>query len=270
MRISSSILYLGLIPGLWLITCTLILGLPQLRLETFLISPSDAGRAGGLLSIIISTLLILTITLVISVPLASATALAMTYFRRYFLKLSRLLSLSLDVLSAIPSVIFGLFGNVLFVEKLNLGHSILSGGLTLAFMILPTMVRTLESSYHEIEKGYAKTTEALGINFSTFIYQIVFPLGLPALIFATILGMTRAMAETAALLFTSGYSDRMPESVLDSGRSMSVHIYELAMNVPGGDKNAYLTAALLVFILLTINSAITYFGYHLNKRLGIL
>ncbi len=166
----------------------------------------------------------------------------------------RFIESSLDVLAGIPSIVFGLFGNAFFCIYLDLGFSILSGGLTLACMVLPILIRTATEGLHLVPNEYRLAASALGITRSAALVHLLLPVATPALVSGLILGIGRAGAETAALIFTSGYVDRMPDSLLDSGRALSVHIYDLSMNVAGGDANANSTALVLIIILFIINS----------------
>jgi len=120
-------------------------------------------------------------------------------------------------------------------------------------MVLPILIRTLEESFRAIASEQRLSAAALGLSRSTTLGCILLPAAIPGLLMGSILGLGRAMAETAALIFTSGYVDRMPESLMDSGRALSVHIYDLTMNVAGGNPNAYATALVLVGSLFIIN-----------------
>ncbi len=220
----------------------------------FLISPPrNSGREGGIGPILISTSLIIGICLVIAWPIGLGTAIFLAEYTQDHHRFGRLIRGSLEVLAGVPSIVFGLFGNVLFCQILGFGFSLLSGGLTLACMVLPIMIRTLEESFRAISVDQRLAASALGLSQSTTIARILLPAAVPGLLAGSILGLGRAIAETAALIFTSGYVDRMPESLLDSGRALSIHIYDLAMNVAGGNPNAYATAIVLVSLLIFIN-----------------
>ena len=160
---------------------------------------------------------------------------------------------SLDVLAGVPSIVFGLFGNAFFAITLGFGYSILAGGLTLGCMILPILVRSCEQAITAVPAEYRYAAAALGMKRAATVFRVVIPAAAPALVAGLVLSIGRALAETAALIFTSGYVARAPRSLFDSGRSLSVHIYDLAMNVPGGGSRAYATACVLVMLLLAIN-----------------
>jgi len=228
-------------------------GWAQLSWSFLIAPPQNAGREGGIGPMLVSTSLIVGLCMAVALPIGLGTAIFLAEYTQKDHRFGRLIRGSLDVLAGVPSIVFGLFGNALFCQALGLGFSILSGGLTLACMVLPIVIRTTEESFRAIASEQRLAAAALGCSTTTTISAILLPAALPGLLVGTILGLGRAMAETAALIFTSGYVDRMPESLLDSGRALSIHIYDLAMNVAGGNPNAYATALVLVGLLLLIN-----------------
>ena len=135
-----------------------------------------------------------------------------------------------------------------------MGYSILAGGLTLACMMLPLLVSTTEAGLSALPADWRSGAAALGMSRSSLVLQVLLPAAAPAVIAGTVLAIGRATAETAVLIFTSGYVDRMPASLLDSGRSLAVHIYDLSMNVSGGDRAAYGAASVLVVLIVAINA----------------
>jgi phosphate transport system permease protein len=249
---SAALLVTGLF--VWIVGDLLRHGLPHLSWGFLTDSPLDAGRAGGIAPILISTLMILGVCLTVSVPIGVGTAVLLAEFTRNGGLFGRLVRRSLDVLAGVPSIVFGLFGNAFFSLYLGMGFSILSGGLTLACMVLPILIRATEDGFRALPNDYRKAAAALGLSQSATLWRILLPAATPGLIVGLVLGIGRALAETAALLFTSGYVDRMPGSLLDSGRSLSIHIYDLAMNVPGGDGRSYASAVVLIALLLVINA----------------
>ena len=216
--------------------------------------PKNAGREGGLGPVLVATFLILLVCMAASLPLGVGTAILLTEFSGEGL-FARGVRRSLDVLAGVPSIVFGLFGNAFFSKALGMGFSILSGGLTLACMVLPILIRATEEGLRSAPHEYRLGAAALGVSRFSTIVHLLLPAAIPGLMVGFILGLGRAIAETAALIFTSGYVDRMPESLLDSGRALTVHIYDLSMNVPGGDRSAYGSALVLIALLLAINSA---------------
>jgi phosphate transport system permease protein len=228
-------------------------GIGHLSIDFLVDMPRDAGRSGGIGSILISTAFILLIALAAALPLGWATAALLAEYLPPSGSFGRTIRYSLLVLAAVPSIIFGLFGNAFFSIYLGMGFSILSGGLTLACMLLPILVTTAEAGLRAAPVSYRLSAAALGMSRTATLCHVLFPVAVPALVAGLLLGIGRALAETAALLFTSGYVDRMPGSLLDSGRTLAMHIYDLSMNVPGGDASAYASALVLIIVLLFIN-----------------
>ncbi|GAB1262728.1 phosphate ABC transporter permease PstA [Aurantivibrio plasticivorans] len=241
----------------WLLGDVFIKGFSHLSWDFLVEEPRSSGRAGGIAPILTSTMLILAVALITAVPIGLSVAIWLaeltSSFGKYQQPLTGFVGSTLDVLAGIPSIVYGLFGNAFFSVYLGLGFSILSGGLTLACMILPVFIRTCESGLRAVDHHWRDGALALGMSRVTTIFHILLPTTKPAILAGLILSIGRATAETAALIFTSGYVDRSPDSLLDSGRALAVHIYDLSMNVTGGDANAYASALVLILMILIIN-----------------
>ncbi|MFA5950087.1 MAG: phosphate ABC transporter permease PstA [Hyphomicrobium sp.] len=250
----------------WVLADLLVQGASRIDWSFLVTAPLKAGRAGGIAPILVATVLILMVAVVTAVPIALATAALLSEFVRAGSRTERSIGLSLDVLAGLPSIVFGLFGNAFFCVWLGMGFSILSGGLTLACMTLPILIRSAETGLRMVPDEWRYGAAALGLSRATLLWQVLIPAAAPALTAGLMLGIGRAMAETAALIFTSGYVDRMPSSLLDSGRAISVHIYDLTMNVAGGDQNAYASALVLIALLISINSAALWLAGKTLKR----
>jgi len=251
---------------IWILADLVRGGIAHLSWEFLTESPRDAGRTGGIASILVSTLLILLVALITAVPLAWATAVLLAEFVPVDSIFGRTVRFSLYVLAGVPSIVFGLFGNAFFSIYLGLGFSILSGGLTLACMLLPILTSTAEAGLRAVPDVYRLSAAALGMTRTATLVHLIFPAAAPAVAAGLLIGVGRALAETAALLFTSGYVDRMPGSLLDSGRALALHIFDLSMNVPGGDMPAYASALVLVSLLLCINILAMRLAYGLQRR----
>lgn len=239
---------------LWILADIAYRGLSLVSWEFLTSEPERAGLSGGIAPMIVSTLFILAVALGFSIPISLATAVWLAEHTRVSSVVGRLIRISLESLAAVPSIVFGLFGNAFFCVLLEMEYSILSGGLTLACMLLPIITRVSEEAIRAVPSEYQLASAAVGLSRTTTLVRITLPSASPALAAGVVLGIGRALAETAALIFTAGYVTRMPSSVFDSGRSLSVHIYDMAMNVSGGDSQAYATAAVLVGLLLIINA----------------
>jgi len=239
---------------LWVLSDVVLQGAVHFNWQFLFAAPSNAGRDGGIGPILVSTLWLLLIALTVALPLGLGVAIWLSEFAQSNSRLASSTGISLDILAGVPSIVYGLFGNAFFSIYLGLGFSLLSGGLTLACMILPVFVRTCEVGLRAVTDDWRRGALALGMTRSAAIWHILLPAARPAIVAGLILSIGRATAETAALLFTSGYVDRMPGSLLDSGRALAVHIYDLSMNITGGDGAAYASALVLVTLIIALNT----------------
>jgi phosphate transport system permease protein len=251
---------------LWVLSDLVLQGSAHFNWQFLFAAPIDAGRAGGIGPILVSTLWLLLIALTVALPLGLGIAIWLSEFVHDNSRFASSTGIVLDILAGVPSIVYGLFGNAFFSIYLGLGFSLLSGGLTLACMILPGFGRTCEAGVGAVNDDWRRGALALGMTRSTAIWHIVLPAARPAIVAGLILSIGRATAETAALLFTSGYVDRMPGSLLDSGRALAVHIYDLSMNVTGGDGAAYASALVLVTLIIVLNTLAQSLVDHWFKR----
>jgi phosphate transport system permease protein len=236
-------------------------GLPQVTPAFLSQDPQDMGRSGGILAMIVATVYITLLAILIATPLGVGTAIYLTEYTREGW-MTRIIRFGSECLAGVPSIILGLFGFVLFVMKLGLGWSVLSGALTLAIMVLPIIIRTSEEAIKAVPQDYRTACYSLGLSQWQTVTRIVLPSALPGITTGVMLSVGRSIGETAVLLFTAGAALRMPLSVFDSGRTMAVHFYILAregISMP----NAYGTAAVLVISILLINLV----AYTLMQRL---
>ena len=245
----------------WLVGGLVLHGLPRIS-WTFLTAPvQDAGRAGGIGPVIVATALLVAIAMATATPLALGAAVVISELAPTGGVAGAFVARSLDALAAVPSIVFGLFGNALWCKALGLGFSILAGGLTLACMVLPILTRAIVIGLRGVPRADRLAAAALGLSRTATLLHVLLPAARPALVVGLVLGIGRALSETAALIFTSGYVDRMPHSVFDAGRALSVHVLDLSMNVPGGGPNAYGTAVVLLGLLLVIDAAASWLAH---------
>lgn len=241
-------------------------GLRLLSLDFLLESPRNMGREGGVFSSLIATFYLIALSLIITTPVGIGSAIFLTEYKKKgkFLKLIRFTT---ESLAGIPSIIFGIFGFAFFVIFLGMGWSILSGGLTLALMILPTMVRTAEESINSVPDSFREGSLALGATRWQTIVGVVVPSALPGIITGVILSIGRAVGESAAVILTAGSSLGVPKSLLDPGRSMSVHLYILAAEGISME-NAYATGTVLIIAIVMINFAANYLTHHQRTKIS--
>ena len=227
-------------------------GLPILRLRFLADLPKNMGREGGILPAIIGTIAITAVAILLATPLGVGTAIFLKEYTRES-KISRIIRFGTDCLAGVPSIIFGLFGFVFFVIYLNMGWSILSGGFTLAAMILPTIISTAEEAIKGIPPSYREVSYSLGGTKSQTVIHTILPSALPGIVTGIILGVGRSIGETAAIILTAGSSLMMPTSLFSPIRTMSVHFYILAREGISM-KMAYGTGAALILLVLLINA----------------
>lgn len=236
-----------------ILTFVLGRGLAHISWTFLSAAPLDSGRGGGVMPIIAGTLEVTLLGVATATPLGVGTAIYLCEYTREG-KLTRIIRFGAECLAGVPSIIFGLFGFVLFVLTLGFGWSILAGGLTLAFMTLPTVIRTSEEALRAVPAGYREVSLSLGASKWQTIRKVVLPAALPGILTGVTLGLGRAIGETAAVIFTAGSSlpHLVPTSLFDGTRTLSVHFYQLAREGISADK-AYATAAVLVLAISLIN-----------------
>lgn len=226
-------------------------GLPMINWSFLTEIPRNMGRDGGISSTIVGTVMVTAVAIAIAVPFGIGTAFYLAEYTRGGI-VTRIIRFSAESLAGIPSIVYGLFGFLFFVIYLDLGWSVLSGGLTLAVMILPTIIRTSEEAILAVPYSYREVSFSLGGTKWQTIIKAVFPSAIQGISNGIILGIGRCVAETAAVILTAGGALRMATSVFSPTRTMAVHFYILAREGLSMD-NAYGTAALLIILIFIIN-----------------
>lgn len=239
-------------------------GLPAVNIDFLTKNPVDMGKGGGIFSTVIGTVALTALAILIATPLGVGTAIYLTEYT-WENALTRVIRFGAECLAGIPSIIFGLFGFILFVTKLGFGWSILSGGLTLAFMILPTLIRTSEEAIKSVPAAFRQVSFSLGGTKWQTVTHVVLPSALPGIVTGIILSVGRSIGETAAVIFTAGSALRIPTSLFSSSRTMSVHFYILAREGISMSK-AYGTAAILIIAILAVNIATYYLMNRFIKK----
>ena len=226
-------------------------GIPTLNWTFLTQIPRNMGEDGGISSAIVGTISVTILAILIATPFGIGTAFYLAEYTKENLA-TKIIRFSAESLAGIPSIVYGLFGFIFFVMTLGLGWSILSGGLTLAIMILPTIIRTAEEAIKAVPKSYREVSFSLGGTKWQTIRKAVFPSAIAGITNGVILAVGRCVAETAAVMLTAGSALRMPDSVFSSARTMAVHFYILAKEGIS-QQNAFGTAALLIILIFILN-----------------
>lgn len=228
-----------------------IRGIGQLTPEFVFSSPRGVNAEGGIGPTIVATIYVTGLAMLIVTPVA---VLAAVYLAEYAVqgKLVTVIRFAADTLASVPSIVMGLFGFAFFVEAMDLGFSVLSGALALSFLMLPIVMRTTEEAIRAVPRYIRWGSYGLGASKWQTVSKIVLPSAMPRILTGLILAMGRAVGETAVVIFTMGQAINLPISPLDSGRSMTVHLYTLAMEGINMDA-AYGTALLLMIMVLLFN-----------------
>jgi len=225
-------------------------GLPALSWEFLTQPPRDLGRAGGIFPAIIGTLYLVAGAIAIALPLGVGAAIYLVEYTREG-RITRLIRTGVDLLNGTPSIVFGLFGFAFIVLYLNVGVSMLAGQVTLALMVLPTIIRTTEESLKNIPQSLREGSLALGATKWQTISRVVLPPAVPGIVTGSILSIGRAAGETAPIMFTAVvFSQRfLPDSVFEPVMALPYHLFILATNVPGASTNQYGTALVLLIMV---------------------
>lgn len=233
-----------------LVVYILAKGIPNLKPELF--EWEYTTENASMMPSIINTLIMTALALVMAVPVGVFSAIYMVEYAKRGSKLVKLVSLTTETLSGIPSIIYGLFGYLFFVIALGWKLSFMGGAITLAIMVLPTIMRTTEEALKAVPDSFREGSFGLGAGKLRTIFRIVLPSAVPGILSGVILSVGRIAGETAALLYTAGTQAKVPESLFDSGSTLSVHMYKL-MSEGLYTQQAYATAVVLLVMVVLIN-----------------
>ena len=246
----------------FLIAYILIKGVPHLTLDLF--SWTYNSENVSMLPSIVNTFLMTLLSLLIATPLGIFSAIYLVEYAKRGSKVVKIVRITAETLSGIPSIVYGLFGMLFFVVTLHWGYSILSGAFTLAIMILPLIMRTTEEALKSVPDTYREGSFGLGAGRLRTVFRIVLPAAVPGILAGVILAIGRIVGETAALIFTAGTVPAIPESLLDSARTLSVHMYNLSREGLYVDQ-AYATAVVLLVVVIVINGLSNFVAKKISK-----
>lgn len=267
----------GLILGATLIVLAILViilqdivinGLPALSWDFLTKPPLDSGRAGGIYPAIVGTLYLVLGAIAIALPLGVGAAIYLVEYTREG-RITRLIRTGVDLLNGTPSIVFGLFGFAFIVLYLNVGVSLLAGQVTLALMVLPTVIRTTEESLKSIPQSLREGSLALGATKWQTISRVVLPPAVPGMVTGAILSIGRAAGETAPIMFTAVvFSSRfLPDSVFQPVMALPYHLFILATNVPGASANKYGTALVLLLLVVGFYSVAIFVRTHFQNKI---
>ena len=241
----------------------LIKGIPHLTPELFAWKYTSSNVS--MLPSIINTFLMTLLSLLVCVPLGIGAAIYLTEYAKRGSKLVKLVRMTAETLSGIPSIIYGLFGFLFFVVALKMGLSLLSGALTLSIMVLPTIMRTTEEALLAVPDSYREGSFGLGAGRLRTTFKVVLPSAVPGILSGVILAVGRIVGETAALIYTAGTVAKVPDSLLDSTRTLAVHMYTISTEGLYIDQS-YATAVVLLVVVLGINALSTFIAKRIGRR----
>ncbi len=241
----------------------LVKGIPNLSFDLFEWEYTTDNVS--LLPALINTILMTLISLLIAAPLGIFAAVYLVEYAKKGNRLVKIVRITAETLSGIPSIIYGLFGLLFFVIALNLRMSLISGALTLSIMILPVIMRTTEEALIAVPIEYREGGFGLGAGRLRTVFMIVMPSAMPGILAGIILSVGRIVGETAALIYTAGTVAEVPGSLLDSTRTLSVHMYTLASEGLYINQ-AYATAVVLLVIVMGVNALSVYAAKRIGRR----
>ena len=239
---------------LFLIAYILIKGVPHLKPSLFAWEYTSDNVS--MMPAIINTLIMTLVSLVIAVPFGIFSAIYLVEYAKRGNKFVKVIRLTTETLSGIPSIVYGLFGFLFFVTYLKWGNSILAGAFTLAIMILPLIMRTTEEALKSVPDSYREGSFGLGAGKLRTVFSVILPTAIPGILAGVILAVGRIVGETAALIYTAGTVTQVPHSLsglLGSGRTLAVHMYNLSSEGLHVDES-YATAVILLILVVAINS----------------
>lgn len=233
-----------------LVVYILYMGVPHLSLDLFAIHYTSENAS--LFPALINTLTVTALSLIFAVPIGIGAAVYLVEYARRGNKFVSVIRITAETLSGIPSIVYGLFGYLLYVTALKWQFSLLAGCCTLAIMILPVIMRTSEEALIAVPDTYREASFGLGAGKLRTVFKIVLPSAIPGIVNGIVLSTGRIVGETAALLYTAGTVAHIPSSLMGSGRTLAVHLYSLwCEGLKTGQ--AYATAVVLLMFVLLLN-----------------
>lgn len=249
----------------FIIVYVLVRGIPNLTPELFALTYNSDNVS--CMPSIINTIVLTLLTLLIAVPFGIGAAIYLAEYAKKGNRLVKVIRTMAETLAGIPSIVYGLFGMLFFVYALNWGYSLLAGAFTLAIMVLPTIMRTTEEALLTVPDSYREGSYGLGAGKLRTIVRIILPSAMPGILAGVILAVGRIVGETAALIYTYGSATGYATGLLNSGRSLAVHMYVLT-NEGLHTEQAWGTAVVLLVLVFGINTLSAFIAKKLGTKKG--
>ena len=247
---------------LFLLVYILINGIPYLNADLF--SWEYNSENVSVVPAMINTVIMAVISLIFAIPFGIGSAIYLVEYAKKGNKLVKVVRVTAETLTGIPSIVYGLFGMLFFVTALHWRFSILAGACTLAIMVLPVILRTTEEALMAVPDSFREGSFGLGAGKLRTIFKIILPSAVPGILSGVILSIGRIVGETAALMYTAGTVAAIPKSLFSSGRTLAVHMYVLASEGLHVDQ-AYATAVVLLVLVIVINALSSFLAKKIQK-----
>ncbi len=241
----------------------LIKGIPHLSPDLFALKYTSEN--GSLFPAMVNTVIMTLLSLLLAVPLGIFSAIYLVEYARRGNRLVKVVRTTAETLSGIPSIVYGLFGYLLFVISLGWGYSMLAGAFTLAIMILPVTMRTTEEALKAVPDSYREGSFGLGAGKLRTVFRVILPSAIPGILAGIVLSVGRIVGETAALIYTAGTVTDIPDSLMDSGRTLSVHMYSLWKEGMQTEKS-YATAVVLLMVVVGLNALSALIARRISRK----
>ncbi len=249
---------------LWIVVYIFANGIPHINWE-ILFGPYSSDNPSMRFAIV-TTLVLVFLSLLLAGPLGLGCAVYLCEYAKKGSRLVKIIRLATETLAGIPSIIYGLFGALFFGTALHMGYSLLAGILTVSIMILPTIIRTSEEAILSVPDLYREGSFGLGAGKLRTVMRIVLPSAARGILSALVLSTGRIIGETAALLFTLGSVAKMPQTLMDSSRTLAVHMYISTRDGGMAGRNVAFVAGVTLLVLVTaINLLTKYFSKKAGK-----
>ncbi len=248
---------------LFLILYILVKGVPHLKPSLFELTYNTKNVS--MFPAIINTLMLIGLSLIIAVPFGIGCAIYLVEYASRNNRLVKYVRITTETLSGIPSIVYGLFGTLFFVTTLGWGYSILAGALTISIMILPLIIRSTEEALKSVSDSFREASYGIGAGKLRTVFKIVLPSAIPGILAGIILAIGRIIGETAALIYTAGTVTKIPENVMGSGRTLSIHMYMLSREGLYTNQS-YATAVVLLITVFLLNTIASLIARKLQKN----